>query len=449
MWLLPSQDPEKLHRFFMWCRDTGINNPGIVLVEKNHFGSLETEYKALIAPPGWTFHLTESGEFVGQIREVWDLYKDLPWMGIMGDDCLTLSIQWEKMLLESLVGWNVVSVHDDRKAGSGGIGRGSIWSGDLVRTIGTLFFKGFNEDEQYEAWENLTGATAAKTHRADIVVRRPLHISTHAYGGENIQEWLDNDAQALAQKIEDLKKERGIIKWDVDYTGVKIMVAVPTGDGKFEYEFLGCLHETFAMLTHAGIPHEFVVEPFNADICMARNKLFAKFMRSDSTHCLMIDDDMGWTPQAVGRLFAAKKDFVAVAGPKKREPLQCATTPLPLDKNFGKITFEPDSGTVEVLEVGGAFNLYTKEFGNKMIEAYPELAYMGIGGEEEYSLFLPLITEKAYKAEDYALCNRWRKIGGKVYVCPDISLKHTGRKVFEGAWSDTWPKQNPMKEAAE
>lgn len=449
MWLLPSKDPELLHRFFLWCRDTGLASPGLVMVEKKHFEENKDAYLGLLAPKGWNFHLTDADDFVGQIREAWPTYERLPWVGLLGDDCIPLSINWEKTVLTAVAGWNVVSVHDDRKAGSGGIGRGSVWSGDLMRVAGALFFEGFSEDEQYELWENVATATGSRTHRADIVIRRPGWEPNHVWANEKVRAWIGENGTPICEKIEDMKKARGIVKWEIDYTDVRLMVAVPSGSGHLDYEFLGCLHETFGMLTSAGVQHQFVIEPNNADIVMARSKLFAKFMRSDCTHLLMIDDDMGWTAQAVGRLFAAKKDFVAVAGPKKREPLQCAVTPLALDKNFGKIHFDVTTGTCEVAEVGGAFCLFTRAFGEKMIAAYPELQYAGIGAETEYSLFLPQIVDGAYKAEDYSLCNRWRKIGGEVHVCPDISLKHVGRKTYEGPWSDTWPKQEAIKEAAE
>lgn len=452
MWLIPSDNPENLHRFFMWCRDTGINSPGLVLVNKAVFAEKEKAYKEIIAPKGWNFATTEADDFVGQMLEMWGTYKNLPWVGLMGDDCIPLSIGWEKTVLGALTGWNVVCVHDDRKTGSGGIGRGSVWSGELMRAVGQLFVPGFREEEQYGIWEALVSHTGSKTYKGEVVVRRPGYEPTafiYAAGQNSPQSWLDANGDDVVKRIEELKKEKGIIQYTLDYTGVSVMVAVPTMDGSLEYEFLGCLHETFAHFTAAGIPHEFIVEPFNADIVMARSKLFAKFMRGTCSHILMIDSDMGWEPSAVGRLFAAKKDFVAVAGPKKKIPLQCAVTPLPLDKNFGKVSFDSQTGTVEVAEVGGAFNLLTRTFGEKMIAAYPELGFMGIGGEKEHALFLPMIMEGAYKAEDYAICHRWRAIGGQVHVCPDISLKHAGRKVYEGAWSDTWPKPEAVKQAAE
>lgn len=450
MWLLPSKDPDLLHTFFLYCRDTGLASPGLVIVQKEHFEAHKDKYLSLIAPNGWKFQLSEADDYVGQVRGTWDIYKDAPWMGLFGDDCVPLSTNWEQTMLKAVNGCNVVSCHNDGKTGSALIGRGAVWSGDMVRAAGALFFAGFTEAEQYEAWENICAATYSKTYKADVVVRSKDFDALHCDAGGKIRAWLETDATAICDKVDALKKAKGVRRMTFDFTGVKLMVTVPTVSGALDHDFLACLHETFAMLSSVGVQYQHAVEPFNADIVMARNKMFARFMRSDCTHLLMVDCDMGWKPEDLVRLFAAKKDFVAVAGPKKRVPLQCAVTPLPLDKNFGSIHFDPESGTVEVKEVGGAFNLYTRAFGEKMIAGYPELEYDAIGGGTDYSLFMPLITEKAYKAEDYAICHRWRQIGGKVFVCPDISLQHTGRKVFEGAWSETWPKVQPkLQEAAE
>lgn len=454
MWLVPSQDPDQLHTFFAWCRDTGISSSGIVLVEEERFERLKEKYQSLIAPPGWGFHLTKSDDYVGQVIEAKALYWEQPWVGLMGDDCIPLSIQWEKTALAVLSGWNVVSINNDNETIPAGIGRGSIWSGDLMRAIGALFFESFSEDAQYEIWENITQAAGAKAHKGEIVIRRPGWTSDHVCGGDAVRGFLEHRGDELCGKVEELRISKGVMRWHIDFTGLSVMIAVPSGAGSLGYEFLGCLDETYRMFGSAGVTYQFVIEPHNADIVMARSRLFAKFLRSTCTHLLMIDDDMGWTPQDVGRLFAAKKDFVAVAGPKKRVPLQCAVTPLPLDKNYGRINMDHATGTVEVKEVGGAFNLYTRAFADKMIAAYPELAYAGVAGETEYSLFMPLIHEMAYKAEDYAICHRWRAIGGGVHVCPDVSLKHIGRWTYEGSWAETWPKTDPrtanmMKEAAE
>ena len=43
------------------------------------------------------------------------------------------------------------------------------------------------------------------------------------------------------------------------------------------------------------------------------------------------------------------------------------------------------------------------------------------------------IFEDGYKwGEDYSFCIRWRKIGGQVWVDPEIEMGHVGYKIFQG-----------------
>ena len=37
-----------------------------------------------------------------------------------------------------------------------------------------------------------------------------------------------------------------------------------------------------------------------------------------------------------------------------------------------------------------------------------------------------------YLSEDYALCRRWRDIGGKVFVDLDTPLQHLGQMAYHG-----------------
>lgn len=450
MWLLVSTNPDNLNRFFRSCRETSLGTPGRVLVNGDVYLAQKEAFEKIPLPERWEFRLTQASTFVVQIQELWDEVRNMPWVGVLGDDCIPLSSKWDGDILHSVAGWNVVSTYDDLKSGPGGIDRGSIWSGDLLRLTGFLFLDGLSEQEQYLLWQEIGRTSACWTHRGDIFMRHFGAVDRSEELTEAIQSWLTENLPGLAHRIDEEKSGKGILKFTVDYEGVNIMVAVPAWSGELPHEFINSLHETFAMFMAANVRHEFAVEASNADIVMARSKIFARFMRSKCTHLLMVDDDMIWSPADVGRLFAAKADFAAVAGPKKKIPLQCAVQPIAIDENYGTVKFEPETGSVEVSEVGAAFVLLTRNLGEKMIEAYPELAYNGIGGEIEHALFLPMIVKKVYKAEDYALCNRWRAIGGKIAVCPDISLGHIGKYTYKGAWAETWPRDTAqVKEAAE
>ena len=60
---------------------------------------------------------------------------------------------------------------------------------------------------------------------------------------------------------------------------------------------------------------------------------------------------------------------------------------------------------------------------------------------------MPLIRGPRYFAEDFAFCRRWRDIGGKVYLCPDVPLDHVGFHTWSGAVADVVTP--PRAEAAD
>jgi hypothetical protein len=43
---------------------------------------------------------------------------------------------------------------------------------------------------------------------------------------------------------------------------------------------------------------------------------------------------------------------------------------------------------------------------------------------------------KRYLSEDYMFCQNVRKAGGKVWLCPWISLQHVGMYIFGGSLAD-------------
>ena len=50
---------------------------------------------------------------------------------------------------------------------------------------------------------------------------------------------------------------------------------------------------------------------------------------------------------------------------------------------------------------------------------------------------------KQYFGEDFGFCQRWRDMGGRIWVDPDICLNHIGRYTFTG---DTEELNNIIKE---
>ena len=219
--------------------------------------------------------------------------------------------------------------------------------------------------------------------------------------------------------------------------GLSVQLATPCGSGKYCREYVKSFHNTACVLIELGAKIDWAEFPGCADLALARAKIFGNFLRSGHTHLMMLDDDMGWSFNDVVRLFLVKKDFVGAAGPKKAKKPEFAANNCDEAGNVLPISSDPETGLVEATEVGMAFMLISKECAQKMVEAYPETAFDGDDNHTEYALFDSFIVGKAPKrrrlSEDFAFCRRWTRLGGKIYLLPDVILQHVGTAVWEGA----------------
>jgi hypothetical protein len=236
----------------------------------------------------------------------------------------------------------------------------------------------------------------------------------------------------LAAALSKLMLSYGTKIADPDYTGVKLMLSTPSHTGRPEFEYKCSLDETKRIFDSRGITIQNGWELFNADIASARARLVSEFLRTDFTHLLMIDDDMGWEMSAIDRLFYVDEPFVGIVGPKKSYPLRFAGNHIDKDGNPIPLHMDPEKGAAEVSMVGAAFVLLRRDMLEIMTDAYSELKYIGPDARECTALFCPFVRDKNYFQEDFAFSQRWKDIGGKIFICPDVKLKHVGRHVFEG-----------------
>lgn len=96
-----------------------------------------------------------------------------------------------------------------------------------------------------------------------------------------------------------------------------------------------------------------------------------------------------------------------------------------------------------------AFVLISRACAEKMVEAYPHLAYYGDADLKclDYALFDPMLVQEddhqRRYSEDYAFCRRWRDIGGKVELLADVRLEHTGSHTFAGSFIEMFTNHGP------
>lgn len=249
----------------------------------------------------------------------------------------------------------------------------------------------------------------------------------------------------------------------------KLFVGTPMYGGQCAGMFTRSIADLTALCTKYGIEikHYFL---FNESlITRARNYCCDEFLRSDCTHMIFIDSDIGFNPNDVITLMALQSEdspYDVIGGPYPKkciswEKVKMAVDkgvadedPNVLDRYVGDYVFNPVSGSgaiplgepAEVLELGTGFMMIRRRAFDLMNEAYPELLYrpdhirtQHFDGSREIMAYFDTVIDpesKRYLSEDYMFCQYLRKAGGKIWLCPWMQTQHVGMIIFGGSLVD-------------
>jgi hypothetical protein len=190
-------------------------------------------------------------------------------------------------------------------------------------------------------------------------------------------------------------------------------------------------------------------------ITRSRNTLVSQFLQTPSaTHLLFIDADISFDPEQVCEMLRFGREFVAGIYPLKvidwshpaikraaaaRETFQTAPL-LYVGTLCTAEKLEREGRFATAIYCGGGFMLLKREVIERMAAAYPETryasvhAYSNASAQENYALFDCMIDKEtgAYISEDFAFCQRWRDIGGKIWLDTEGKLTHVGTYNFLG-----------------
>jgi hypothetical protein len=204
-------------------------------------------------------------------------------------------------------------------------------------------------------------------------------------------------------------------------------------------------------------------------ITRARNYCVDEFLRSDATHLMFIDSDIGFNPHDVIGMLALQSDdspYDVLCGPYPKKNISWEKIKLAVDKGVadedaskldeyvGDFVFnpviEPGASKVihlgepaEIMEAGTGFMMIRRELFTRYKEAYPDIMYRPdhvrsaeFDGSREIGMyFQAAIDEKSkrYLSEDYWFCQKARAFGAKIWLCPWMRLQHVGSYIFAGS----------------
>mgnify|MGYP001567469879 CR=1 FL=1 len=220
---------------------------------------------------------------------------------------------------------------------------------------------------------------------------------------------------------------------------MKVVFCIPAMEGGVKTSCHQSLVATYRALHEAKIPYdEFFVEncPY---LPVARATLAAMFMlEPGNTDAFFIDSDVGFDPAAVVAILQRQEGIVGGTYPLKRDILGFTAEVLTEDG----IPIGRD-GLIEAKFLPGGFMRVKRIVFEKLAEAYPELKYessvvevMGSGITTAYDFFGMGAFGRRFRTEDYAFCQRWRDIGGQLWVYPNIDFQHVGQKAYKGNYHE-------------
>jgi hypothetical protein len=246
-----------------------------------------------------------------------------------------------------------------------------------------------------------------------------------------------------------------------------LFVGVPMYGGQCAGLFCKSTNELAKVCATYGIEVKFYYLFNESLVQRARNYIADEFYRSEYTHLLFIDADIGFNPKDVLSMLALqtsnpdKLDIVTGPYPKKTiawEKVKEAVkkgkadeNPFNLEYYYADYVFNPIQGTgsfkinepLEVSESGTGFMLIPKNVLEKYREAYPQYLYkpdhlrtQNFDGSRDIMAFFDCEIDpvsRRYLSEDYFFCQKARQIGIKIHLCPWMELQHVGTYTFRGS----------------
>lgn len=204
-----------------------------------------------------------------------------------------------------------------------------------------------------------------------------------------------------------------------------IIIATPSYDGKLEVWYVNSLVNTIKL----GVEKQVNVFPvyitYDALVQRARNDLFKIAAEAEIDALFFIDADMEWDPQWVFNFLEAPEEIIGAPVIKKSFNESYNIKLLNKELKYNTL------GTlIEVDSVGTGFLKVAKSAVDIL---YKEAEEYGTDGKKAKMVFNIGINEDGdLVSEDNILCEKWKKMGNKVWVDPNITCPHVGVHKFEG-----------------
>lgn len=211
-------------------------------------------------------------------------------------------------------------------------------------------------------------------------------------------------------------------------------VFIATAAYSFHPNYTHSLAKAMPALMQAGIAVDLCHIADHCHVDDARNAMVREFLMSKADALVFIDNDVGFEPDDLVKLCLYDRDMVAGVYPCKQ-----------MDAEFpvrvaGGIDLQADAdGLVEVIGLPTGFLKIKREVLQRMFDLEPRKFHgTGQSGIPNAVLFERTFVNGVRYSGDYGFCEKWKALGGKMYVDPEMSFTHSGNYEWSGTLGDFW-----------
>ena len=217
---------------------------------------------------------------------------------------------------------------------------------------------------------------------------------------------------------------------------MNIWIAIPSYTGQVHIGTMRSILTDYTTLIDRGDSVTIYDECCSALIADARAEIVAHFLASDAEMLVFVDADVAWEAGALINLVDYPVDFVSGIYPMRKDPIEYSVA---WDESKAEL-WADENGLLDVDAVPAGFMKMSRVMLEQMTEHYrADLEHYSKNAPDNkvVALFDPYWEVDKKFGEDYSFCKRWKAIGGKVLIDPDITMAHVGLKTFAGnlsAW---------------
>ena len=180
--------------------------------------------------------------------------------------------------------------------------------------------------------------------------------------------------------------------------------------------FAFALFESAKALERAGWSTECAILSGDCHVDDSRNRLVAQFLESKCTDLVFLDADVRWNADSLVNLLAYDRDVVSATYPYREGDRGFPGQFLPGAQHAD------DAGLLEVEAVPTGFLRIRRHVLEALAEKAPK--FMSKSGT-----VMPLIFERTLEGQtryggDITFCRKWRAMGGKIWLDPEIEMEH-------------------------